>query len=249
MMTRPITTALALAATVVAAGDAQAQLFGNRSLGDSVSRRGRQADANVGTVTGNERFVRGNREGSSFVGTDSRESRNFVGSQNASPATSGSTLTAPVRIEQAPDANRATRASASRGPRGGLYRPRLAVSFSHPPLSSQQAATTRAQQVAALLARQLDSAFADRSRSIEVSLEGGKATLKGVVPSEHERSLAGLLALFEPGISEVENELVVKPPASRGREAGPASPRARAETLRVPSAPPRSDRPTPAGPD
>ena len=55
---------------------AQAQLFGQRNLGQPLGRRARQAasmadtNADAGQVTGAERFIRGNRDRASFVGAD-----------------------------------------------------------------------------------------------------------------------------------------------------------------------------------
>jgi hypothetical protein len=45
--------------------------------------------------------------------------------------------------------------------------------------------------------------------SPNVELKGRTATLYGSVRSEHEKMLAGQLVAIEPGISKVENRLVV----------------------------------------
>jgi hypothetical protein len=52
-----------------------------------------------------------------------------------------------------------------------------------------------------------------RFGTIEVSLEGGTAVLRGTVASENERALAEQVAMLEPSISEVRNELTVQVPA------------------------------------
>lgn len=44
---------------------------------------------------------------------------------------------------------------------------------------------------------------------VSVVMEGRTAVLRGVVTSENDRDLVGRLALLEPGISEVRNELTV----------------------------------------
>lgn len=232
MKTRPMVTALVLATVVAAAGEARAQLFGsNRSLGSPLAGRGRAtADpSGVGTLSGSERFVRGNRDASDFVGTDSSKARHFVGSEVATSAAAASRLsTRPVRVETGPDANRAAGASSSRASRGGMYSPRLTLGFEPAPRAPAEVSTSLSRQLATSLTSRLGSAFAkDRIRSIEVSLEDGKATLRGTVPSERERTLAALLALFEPGISEVQNQLVVKSRADPG--VAPAKQAAKAE--------------------
>ena len=47
------------------------------------------------------------------------------------------------------------------------------------------------------------------SQGIQVLMEGPVAVLRGTVESEHARSLAARIALLEPGVASVRNELVV----------------------------------------
>ncbi len=49
------------------------------------------------------------------------------------------------------------------------------------------------------------------SGSVNVAMEGQIAVLKGTVESSHARDVAERLALLEPGIAEVRNELTVRP--------------------------------------
>lgn len=64
---------------------------------------------------------------------------------------------------------------------------------------------------------------------VAVALREGTAILQGVVASEHDRELAEQLARLEPGVLQVQNELVVLPagastgPAPPATPAGPAS--------------------------
>ena len=46
---------------------------------------------------------------------------------------------------------------------------------------------------------------------MQVEMEGETVVLRGTVPSERDRDLAARLALLEPGISAVRNELRVVP--------------------------------------
>lgn len=235
MKTRAIVTAAVLAVAAAMASDAQAQLFGDRSLGGSVSRRSTPsrptsrtaatADPSaIGEVSGSERFIRGNRDRNDFVGTDSAEVREFVGAQSDVAAGQTTAAAAAVKVEAVTNANQALKATASRTPTRGLYSPRLSVGFQHPSLASQEVSSNLTQQLSASLAGRLEAMFArNRIPSIEVSLEGGKATLRGTVASEHERTLAGLLALFEPGIAAVENQLEVRRPGAP-RQAPPDVP-------------------------
>lgn len=199
--------ALALAAVLGGARESAAQLFGSRSLGGSLARRtrttaGRPATAsNVGgEVRGNERFVRGNRQSTNFVGTDSRELRSFVGAQQGTVSGTAQSATSGLRIESAPDANQGRVLSGP--PRTGMYRPRLRVEFRFTPQSPQALSTA--------LTRQLRACPGiHQTRPIEVWVEGETATLRGEVASERDRALARLMVLFEPGISQVQSELTL----------------------------------------
>jgi hypothetical protein len=65
------------------------------------------------------------------------------------------------------------------------------------------------------------SAELNRSRSIglgggvNVQIEGKTAVLKGTVASDHDRDLAAKVAMLEPGVSQVKNELQVAGSAPR----------------------------------
>ena len=201
---------LTLVAVPAAAGKARAQLFGNRPVRSTPLRRARPGMDDVGTVTGNERFVRGNRRGTDFVGTDSRDRRDFVGMQQGDTSGQIRSAITGLRPRSGPDANRTQRQPARR--RTEMYDPRLKVNFAFSQRPSQQ--------IASDLIRRLESSLAiDQTGWIEVSLEGEKATLRGEVASERDRALARLLVLFEPGISVVQNDLTVKapPPSPGGR--------------------------------
>ena len=157
----------------------------------------------VGKLTGAERFLRGNRAAGDFVGTDSGDRAGFVGSaaaDNAGPIKSA-TAGALVRTTTGPAINR-TRA---RSPAPYMYEARLRVGFDVNPRSLPVQKTRVVQRL--MQARAIDPAS-----SIEVKLEGSTAILSGAVGSARERSLAGMLLTFEPGISKVKNELVVRPP-------------------------------------
>jgi osmotically-inducible protein OsmY len=92
--------------------------------------------------------------------------------------------------------------------------------FTEPP------ATARQQDLAMHLKGAL---WPDQAIPIEVSVAGRLAILQGVVGAERDRQLAERLALLEPGIAEVRNELRVRSPAARDESAvpdgSPASPR------------------------
>ncbi len=87
-----------------------------------------------------------------------------------------------------------------------LYTPRLSMDMLAQEVEPAQVtarAEAASQEVAEILTRRFNSA-------IEVSLEERTATLRGEVVSASERDLAERLVRFEPGISRVQNELVIQ---------------------------------------
>ncbi len=63
------------------------------------------------------------------------------------------------------------------------------------------------------LSMRITRSLAHRVRSpISVSLEDGTAILRGKVAKSHDRTLAGLLILMEPGIWKVDNRLTTESP-------------------------------------
>lgn len=180
--------------TLAQTSTARQRLGASRTTGSSLSE--------VGTVTGNERYVRGNRSANDFVGTSSRDLAGFVGMQQSAAS---SRVLPPVTTSRpitTRDANETARI-----PRSPIYDPHLTLSFRYTSPADQGRA--------AALSRRLQSCLAHRmTGQIEVSMEGRTATLQGVVASESDRALAQRMLLFEPGISQVRNELVVQAPAA-----------------------------------
>ena len=172
-------------------------LFGERDLGGSLSRRTQLGSASAsGKEDGMQRFVRDARSVTDFVGSTAGEA-GFVGRQSA-VTTINSSVTG-LTEEARPPINR---------PRiirqGGLYAERLRLS------PATQAQTSEGQKPLQL-SQSLQSLIQSRSVTIEVSLDGHSATLRGAVPSEHERQTTELFVMFEPGIQKVENLLTVDP--------------------------------------
>jgi hypothetical protein len=72
------------------------------------------------------------------------------------------------------------------------------------------------------LAGRLRGVLRDRLRSpLAVSIEHETAILRGVVASPYDRTLAGHLARFEPGVRNVKNELTVAPAGASPNAEGP----------------------------
>lgn len=207
---------------------ADAQMFGERTLGKPLSRQqgpslvtGAGAE-NVGAISGREKFIRGNRRADDFVGTDRGDLTQFVGNQQVNNTTTSRPAALEARRRQ-PVRTQIPLNPPLPGNNGNyVYEPPLVVGFDFTPPD--------AKAVAADLARSLQSLGAtDRSRrqqpsssepghssrkdSVEVSVEGQTAILRGTVASAAARDLAERIALLEPTISKVRNELTVQPPS------------------------------------
>ena len=164
---------------------------------------------NVGTVDESARYFRGSRSATDFVGTDSGESRGFVGRQQATELGGEPEITSAIddfQLELSPDANETAQPIVPA--RTGMYPPRLQVSFDFQPRAVGDVSTKLADRLGSVLSL-------GESSAIEVLVEGDVAILRGEVPSERDRRMAGLLVRFEPGIADSRNELTVKPPTAK----------------------------------
>jgi hypothetical protein len=70
-----------------------------------------------------------------------------------------------------------------------------------------------AQRSSNLASRLTNSSWLQPRSPMEVTIEGGKAVLRGVVATEHDRVLAERVAKLEPGVRQVENLLTLAPPS------------------------------------
>ena len=193
--------ATSLAILLVLQASAHAQLFGSRSLGSPIQARGSSAPggAQAGRIQGNERFLRGNRSRAEFVGADQRDTGGFVG--NELGRASGRIMSATAGLREAPDQTRRINRPLDYPDLDEMYHPRLTVVAGE---------TNPPPNVASRFQQELTRSayFASQCR-FEVSVVKRMATLRGEVTSAKEADLAGLLALFEPGISSVRNNLRV----------------------------------------
>jgi hypothetical protein len=208
---------IAASVTFLDAPYASAQLFGQRNVGQPLTRQpvaARNASGGGGAASAKEpssglvdetaRFIRENRAATDFVGADGREDQSFVGRQQVGVlAEEIRSAVDELEIQTGPDANQT--AESVMPPRVQLYAPRLKVAFDYAP--------TGVSEVNARLSRHLEASFpAVATNQIEVLVAGNAATLRGVVASEWDRKLAELLLRFEPGIARVENQLQIQPP-------------------------------------
>ena len=242
------TACLALMIVLLASGPSWGQMFGSRmrqgvtnsaagsAAGSAAASAGGSAVSSPGSLLDSGgRPMRPGRRAGEFVGTDKRDRQDFIGARRAAK---GQSVVPPVAvgpIERSPAVNTTSASSVNR--QTGAYEPRVAVGFDVPGRPGEQ--------LSGDLARRLRSAKTlDPSNRIEVSTEGRTAILRGEVASERDRALIELLVQFEPGISDVRNELKVRGRASPGdREPG-------AKGTKPPQAskPPKAPKPQPPEP-
>lgn len=202
---------MAIVLTLSVSADVSAQLFGSaRQMGRPIagarsnSRSGGNASGNqsgvAGQVRNSSRFLRSNRRRQDFVGSDSVESRGFVGSQQG--RANGPVMSATVGVR--PDIDRSSQVNQPlpKPANNKPYHPRLQLGFSTdaaPGLSSSSQ-----------LQRELEnSSYFSTMNRFEVLVAGRSAILRGVVADAKQKELAELLLSFEPGISEVQNDLMI----------------------------------------
>jgi hypothetical protein len=203
-------------------------MFGQRELGGFLSRQqtpgamDNPAEAmvqNSGALTGTERFLRGNRRPTDYIGLDMGDARDFVGVTQARQRRRPPAA-ATVREPQIPEVNREpNEGNSATQP----YSPQLVLGpgFSEP--------TTTA--VSSAVERHLSRSPIRWVEPLDLTLAGRTAVLRGAVASQRDRELAEALVQFEPGISDVQNDLQVvplDPPPER-----PAPPRARVPESRL----------------
>jgi hypothetical protein len=195
-------------------------LFGQRSLGGSLSKRSRPGSASTsGAADSKPRFVRDEPSAGDLVGTTTaaEAASKFVGRESAVTAAVSSVMGLTEEARAPLNRPRIIRPT-------GLYAERLTLA---PDVVNS--GTTSQNNVAALpqISESLRSFIQSRSLTIEASPEDHSAILRGAVPSEADRQQTELLVMFEPGIQKVVNELTVDsslPPIPRRRR-GLNSPR------------------------
>ena len=191
-------------------------LFGSRNLGQGISGGGgsafggtpgnlvEQAQAGAGEVQGGERFTRDGRQAGQFVGADSGDAANFFGQ---SQGFAGSGLEQLLgRAAQRDFQNQGNAAGSSRAP----LRPALMLGFQLIPPAQGVVSDRMSQRLMKLPNLEILEA-------VSVSMADRTAILRGRVATEHDRRMIAQIALLEPGVSNVQNELQV------GSQTQPAS--------------------------
>lgn len=224
--------AVTMAAALVSfAVPAQAQLgnststgtFGSRTLGGSTGlsaggstfARGTgtaastpgvtQQETGAGELTGGERFRAENRQGQ-FVGSDLADVGAALGTfSNALGGGAAGFFSQNRGNQDGRGGNQGRNAGTGQNRNQPSLRITRRIAFSF------RSAITG--DFSATLARRLERSPRIQTRSpVSVSIEGRTVVLRGSVATEHDRALAAQVVLLEPGVSSVDNQLVVASP-------------------------------------
>lgn len=202
-------------------GGTSSGLFGSRSQGSGISSGRTSSGAtggdseNAGAVTGSERYVRGNRDAGTFVGADTSDTTAIGGTQQN--AGGGRNAMQSMFGGQGGFAQFARDAgfNPDQGGGGNASRTQLRIPIK---LGFKPAPTDMAVVQTTFQSRLGKLPGLKRLGPISVEMQGNTAILRGVVASEEDRLLAEELALMEPAIADVNNELIVGPVAPMGEE-------------------------------
>ncbi len=178
-----------------------------RGTGTAASTPGvTQQETGAGELTGGERFRAENRQGQ-FVGSDLADVSAALGTfSNALGGGAGAGFFSQNRGNQdGGGGNQGRNAGTGRNSNQPSLRITRRVAFSF-----RSAITS---DFSATLARRLERSQRIQTRSpVVVSIQGRTVVLQGSVATDHDRALAAQVALLEPGVSSVDNQLVVASP-------------------------------------
>ncbi len=202
---------------------AQAQLFGNRTIGSaagaqlqsptglgspgargrtpSLGAAGQSAATGTGLLDGSERFLRGNRSRADFVGTGRNDLTGFVGAGQAIGVGRVPAATESFRLE-AMNAARVNK-PLPKQPTKGLYYPRLVVDFDPTDEPNREISAVASSPE---IQRRVKNAGGS---GVQVLIAGNTAILKGTVDSKRISDRVANILSFEPGIDRIDNQLRV----------------------------------------
>ena len=183
---------------------------GNTTTGGQTSLTGQNSSEGVGSIDGDERFLRDNQQTGGVLGA-AAPTVGLFNTQGANSPTGGNRQFGIGRGPQAFGQNNFNNQLLNSlfggaGVGGSQQKPLrmpLKLGFK-PPARKPEAVAAKLQSRLTRLPR------VQKMGRVEIRLQGGKAILSGQVNSEEDRRLLTRLAMFEPGVSDVQNDLQVK---------------------------------------
>lgn len=193
-----------------------------QGTGTDAATQQQQLSESAGQITGNERFLRENREAGAVVGAGNAGAGLLGGGNTANQAQpqtggnqgrfgAGGSPFSP--FNQFNNFNQLYGAAAINQLSNQRAQLRMPVSLGFQP--RQQSLITPAVREQRIQARFARIPRVREMGSVSVDIREGTAILSGAVGSEDDRRLLAKLLLLEPGVSEVQNDLTVldQPPA------------------------------------
>jgi hypothetical protein len=200
-------------------------MFGSRTLGGTANATQMAQGNNIGVgngggvesaqqgagaVSGDERFLRENRQPGAFVGADTADAINLR-SQAAGANAQQGLRNLQGLFQQLGRGNEFNgQGNGQQGSRTQIRVP-LRLGFQPRPVAAPQF-------TAKFEARLTKLPGLQTPEPIQVVMQGRTAILRGKVASESDRALAEGLARLEPEVLDVQNELVVDPAATTAEE-------------------------------
>jgi osmotically-inducible protein OsmY len=179
-----------------------ANLSGGFGVLGFASQNGFGSSTSGGTMYGGRAYGAVTQAGGSSTTGTSGGNRTTGTSGSSSGGGGGSTTASSSRRRGG-----STTSSTASKDQQAWFEPRIEVGFE---VSAPRALTAVAANVATSLGATKPGS---RFRGVQVAVEGGTAILRGVVGSQNDRIVAEQIALLEPAISSVRNDLTI---ASRG---------------------------------
>lgn len=211
-----------LATVLVQQERTYAQLIGNRPVSSPTSSSQQRPANNLNTPgmgsgltggisplsptltlqNGPKRYLRGNRSRLDFVGSNRTDLSGFVGAEQALGVGGVPSAADSLRLETTRNAK--TNKPLPAQPAKGMYYPRLEIAFDVAPSQGELLPVGDASM-------DIRERVAEVSGgSVNVTMSGNTAILRGTVSSARTSELLTQLLTFEPGVNGVKNELVVK---------------------------------------
>jgi len=156
-----------------------------------------------GGIQANGRFVRGNRQRGDFVGSNRTDLKGFVGATQAVGTGNVASSTTNLRLETS--SQRVNRPLPPL-PKKSMYYPKLVLDDSE----QDAAEVIRSPEFRTEVQDRLQRAGYP---NVELQMEAGVAVLRGSVASQREAELAATMLSFEPGISQIRNQIEVFKPS------------------------------------
>jgi osmotically-inducible protein OsmY len=170
-----------------------------------------------GQITGNERFLRQNRNGA-FVGADSGDTTNVFSQQQQQQTQALNSMFGQQGLFS--QLNRQAQQNLRNQNQGPGKKPLRIPMRAEIELTSAPSSATVGLQLESRM-RKLPALA--KLGEIDVAMQGRTAILAGRVPTERAKRLAEGVAMLEPGVSDVQNDLIVDPAASKVEGMTPAN--------------------------